>query len=203
MKRHFGHHRHHRMEALFAARGGFGDGFGEGFGRRGGGRFGGPGHPGGRGRGRRLFGHGDLRLLALHLIGEEPRHGYDIIRAIEEMTGGQYSPSPGAIYPVLALLDEQELIAIDDTSEGRKRYRLTEAGQQTLASDRETVDAILARIKAASGAPNAARSAPIVRAMENLKLAIRLRFDQGAPSDEDAQAMADAIDEAARRIERL
>src|ERR1700744_4135418 len=85
---------------------------------RGGGRFGGGGpfggdddmgdFRGGDGAGRigRMFGHGDLRLLLLALIEKEARHGYELIRLIEEMSGGAYTPSPGAIYPTLTLLEE-------------------------------------------------------------------------------------------------
>ena len=63
----------------------------------------------GRGR-RRMFESGELRLVLLKLIADEPRHGYDLIRAIEELTGGEYAPSPGVIYPTLTLLQDMGLI---------------------------------------------------------------------------------------------
>jgi DNA-binding PadR family transcriptional regulator len=65
-------------------------------------------HGGGHGRSglRRFFAHGDLRLVILRLIAEKPRHGYEIIKAIEERVAGAYSPSPGVIYPTLTLLEE-------------------------------------------------------------------------------------------------
>src|SRR5262249_586596 len=66
---------------------------------------------------RRLFAHGDLRLLALHLIGERARHGYEIIKEIEDLTGGAYSPSPGVIYPTLTWLEELGHVSVS-ASEG-------------------------------------------------------------------------------------
>ena len=75
--------------------------------------FGDEGGRGGRGRGRRarrMFESGELRLVLLKLIADEPRHGYDLIRAIEELTGGEYAPSPGVVYPTLTLLQDMGLI---------------------------------------------------------------------------------------------
>ena len=94
----------HRDGHHAAMGGGYGGG-------RGGGRFAfawGPGEgerPGG-GRQRRMFDGGELRLVLLKLIADSPRHGYDLIRAIEELTGGAYAPSPGVVYPTITLLDE-------------------------------------------------------------------------------------------------
>src|ERR671912_2565602 len=73
-------------------------------------------------RGRRMFESGELRLVLLKLIADEPRHGYDLIRAIEDLTGGEYAPSPGVIYPTLTLLQDMGLIeeaTADDTREER------------------------------------------------------------------------------------
>ena len=87
------------MMAARGGRGGFGP-FGHGF--RGGGRGGG----GDFLRAGRMLGDGDLRLIALLLLEEQPRHGYDIIRALEERSSGSYSPSPGVVYPTLTFLEE-------------------------------------------------------------------------------------------------
>jgi DNA-binding PadR family transcriptional regulator len=76
----------------------------------------------------KLFGHGDLRLWVLKLIEERPRHGYDIIAALEAQFLGIYSPSPGTVYPRLAALEQEGLIEVEREEEGRKIYRLTDAG---------------------------------------------------------------------------
>src|SRR5436309_2380238 len=81
-------------------------------------------------RGRRMFDSGELRLVLLKLITDQPRHGYDLIRAIEELTGGEYAPSPGVVYPTLTLLQDMELIE-EAAGEGpRKPFQATDAGRQ-------------------------------------------------------------------------
>lgn len=110
-------------------RGGFGPGFpfgGPGFGPMG--PFGGPGGRRGRGRARR----GDVRQAVLALLAEEPLNGYQMIQKLAERTEGGWKPSPGAIYPALAQLEDEGLIEQFD-NEGTKSYRLTEAGQSAAA----------------------------------------------------------------------
>src|SRR5262245_43980001 len=81
-------------------------------------------HHGGR-RSGRLFDYGELRLLLLAMIAGRPRHGYELIKAIEERFGGSYTPSPGVIYPTLSWLDDMGYVAIEAEEAGRKRYRIT------------------------------------------------------------------------------
>ncbi|HQT85756.1 MULTISPECIES: PadR family transcriptional regulator [Acidiphilium] len=167
----------------------------------------GPGH-GGRGHGhgrfrggrlRRLLEHGDLRLLVLHLIAEKPRHGYEIIKAIEDLAGGAYAPSPGVVYPTLAMLED--LGQVTGTTEGsRKSFTLTAEGTEALTANRKAVDTILERI----GQEQAHEPAlPVIRAMENLKTALRLKRGSGAISPAVAREIAALIDQAARSIEEL
>jgi DNA-binding PadR family transcriptional regulator len=127
--------RHHR-------RGRFG-GFGFGGGRRGG--FG----EGGEDlmRARRMLAQGDLRLLALALIAEAPRHGYEIIKLLEEKTADWYSPSPGIVYPTLTFLEEAGYVTAS-TEGSKKLYTITEEGRACLQSNRELVDVVLARLTA-------------------------------------------------------
>jgi DNA-binding PadR family transcriptional regulator len=82
----------------------------------------------------KLFGHGDLRLWLLKLLDEQPRHGYEIIAGLEEQFLGVYSPSPGTVYPRLAALEQEGLIEVVGEEEGRKVYRLTDAGREELAA---------------------------------------------------------------------
>jgi DNA-binding PadR family transcriptional regulator len=87
----------------------------------------------------------DLQLLLLALIGEKPRHGYDLIKAIEERSNGFYVPSPGVIYPALTYLEEAG-DAISETEGSRKLYRLTDLGQEHLQTQREQADALIAQL---------------------------------------------------------
>ena len=119
------------------------------FGRSGRGHGWGHGHGGGDGdwfRIGRMLAQGDLKLLALALIAEKPRHGYELIKQLEEQTSGSYSPSPGVVYPTLTFLEEAGHAA--STAEGNKKvFAITDSGRAYLAENREAADAILDRIK--------------------------------------------------------
>jgi DNA-binding PadR family transcriptional regulator len=121
------------------------------FGRHGGrGPGWGPGPGGGGGdwfRVGRMLAQGDLKLLALALIAEQPRHGYELIKLIEEKTSGCYSPSPGVVYPTLTFLEEAGYVTAE--SEGaKKRYTITEEGRAYLEENRDIADMVLERLAA-------------------------------------------------------
>jgi DNA-binding PadR family transcriptional regulator len=158
-------------------------------------------HRRGHGRGGRLFDYGDLRLLLLAMIAERPCHGYELIKAIEERAGGSYAPSPGVVYPTLAWLDDMGYASIDVEDGGRKRYRITAEGEAFLAANRAMADALLARV-ASPGAERGDVPAPLIRAMENLKLAMRLRLRRGPVDQPAAETIAAALDAAAQAVER-
>lgn len=159
---------------------------------------------GGRGGLGRFFAHGDLRLVILHLIAEKPRHGYEIIKAIEDQVGGAYSPSPGVIYPTLTLLEELGYVTVS-TADGsaKKLHEITPQGQAFLEANRPALDALLARMAESSRVLGDGPAPQVVRAMENLKLALRLRLSRGPLSAEQADAMAAALDAAASAVERI
>jgi DNA-binding PadR family transcriptional regulator len=106
----------------------------------------GPGFGRGGGR-RRMFDGGELRLVLLKLIADKPRHGYDLIRAIEERTGGAYAPSPGIVYPTLTYLEEAGYVTVQADG-AKKLYTITEEGRAHLAGNQDFVDAVLARLSA-------------------------------------------------------
>ena len=138
----FGHHHHEwgdgwtppwfhgqrpgpRFFAMRRGRGPFG--FGEGFGPGpGGGPFG-PGREGGR-----FFGRGDMKYALLWLLQERPMHGYEMIKALDQRSGGFYSPSPGSIYPTLLMLEEGGFVTGSEV-EGKKVYTITDAGRALLS----------------------------------------------------------------------
>jgi DNA-binding PadR family transcriptional regulator len=154
------------------------------------------------GRGGRLFDYGDLRLLLLAMIAERPCHGYELIKAIEERAGGSYAPSPGVVYPTLAWLDDMGYAAIDAEDGGRKRYRITAEGEAFLSANRAMVDALLARVASPGAGRGGDIPAPLIRAMENLKLAMRLRLRRGPIDQPTAETIAAALDAAAQAVER-
>ncbi len=137
------------------------------------------------------------------MIAEQPRHGYELIKAIEERMAGSYTPSPGVIYPTLSWLEDMGYAAAEAAEAGRKRYRITPEGEAFLAANQASVAALLARIGgAAEGGPRAGIPAPVVRGMENVKLALRLRLRQGPLDQATAETIAAALDTAALAIER-
>jgi len=97
----------------------------------------------------RFFAHGDLKFVILSLLEERPRHGYDIIKAIEEKSGGMYSPSAGTVYPTLTLLEEMGFARSSADESGKRIYEITDAGRAHLAENRGTVDDIFSRISRA------------------------------------------------------
>ena len=105
----------------------------------------------GRGGGRggrigRLLEHGDLRFVLLALIEEQPRHGYELIKELEERTGGAYRPSPGVIYPTLSLLEDEGFVRPASPEAARKLYEITPEGAAALAQNRASVDAVFGRM---------------------------------------------------------
>lgn len=119
--------------------------FGEGSGGRHGGRFG----EGGEDlmRARRMLAQGDLRLVALALITEAPRHGYEIIKLLEEKTSDWYSPSPGIVYPTLTYLEEAGYVTAS-TEGSKKLYTITDEGRAYLETNRDLVDVVFDRLSA-------------------------------------------------------
>jgi len=179
-----------------------GDGEGRGFGR---GMFG-RGGPGGRhgmggrggGRGRRMFGPGDLRLVLLALIEQEPRHGYDLIKAIETAFGGGYAPSPGVVYPNLALLSDEGLIAgVEDG--GKQVFSVTDAGKVWLDENRAAVDGVMQRMALAARMVSGEQAPDVVReAMHTLRQAIVTK--PGDWSDAETARVVESLMKAVREI---
>src|SRR5215469_18158421 len=159
-------------------------------------------HRGGRSGLGRLFAHGDLRLVILHLIAEQPRHGYDLIKAIEDQVGGTYSPSPGVVYPTLTMLEEQGYVTVSTGDGAKKLHTITTEGRAYLDAYRPTVDALLARMAEANRTYGGGPAPQILRALENLKLALQLRLARGPLCEEQINAVAAAIDGAAVNVER-
>ena len=133
---HFGERMFMHMAGKFGGRGG-GGGFGP-FGGRGGGR----GGPGDMFRAGRMLADGDLKLITLSLLADAPRHGYDIIKALEERTSGVYSPSPGVVYPTLTFLEEAGY-AVSSSEGNKKVFSITDAGKAHLEENREMIDSVL------------------------------------------------------------
>ncbi len=166
------------------------------------GRFGGPRRGGGPRGGGRLFNQGDLRVVALQLIAEKARHGYEIIKAIEDGTLGVYTPSAGAVYPTLTYLEELGYVSVAASPDSKKLYAITAEGRAFLGSNRELVAAIDARLAGLRKLQDNEPTQQIRRAMDTLKAGLRLRLSRGSFNQEEIRRIVDAIDAAAVAVER-
>ena len=181
------HRFHHRHREAFAAR-----------------EFGFHGRGLGRMRMRRaarVFDQGDLRFVILKLISEAPRHGYEIIKAIEDKVGGAYSPSPGVIYPTLTLLEELGYVTVENAEGGKKLYRITDAGAAALDEKKAVVEGIFRRMADLHDRFDGP-SPRIARAMQNLGSAIATRMRSGPVSAEQLDALIAASSMAAGKVEK-
>jgi DNA-binding PadR family transcriptional regulator len=197
---HWGAGRHRRHGRFF--------GFG---GRHGMGGFGGRGDMGGEDtmRARRMLAQGDLRLIALALIAEAQRHGYEIIKLLEEKTADWYSPSPGIVYPTLTYLEEAGYVTAS-TEGSKKLYTITDEGRAYLQANRELVDVVLDRLAAfgervnrwrrnARGEREDRRSLPslVEATLDHLREAVGKRLEG------DAEAEARLVEILARTVTEL
>ena len=147
-------------------------------------------------RAGRMLGQGDLRLIMLALIAEQPRHGYEIIKLIEDETEGWYAPSPGIVYPTLTFLEETGYVTAQ--AEGvKKLYAITEAGRANLKDNRELVAMVRERLAAAgarygrlrrldegSGGDRRTQVPPLVQAaLDNLRVTARERLERDADAE--------------------
>jgi DNA-binding PadR family transcriptional regulator len=174
-------------------------------GRRGGGWSGGR-HGGHRGwergfGGGRVFGPGDLRLVLMALIEEKPRHGYDLIKAVEEAFNGAYAPSPGAVYPTLSLLEDEGLLASSTDESNKRIYSLTDAGKAWLEENRTAVNGVMDRMRLAARVISGQIAPETVReTLHTLKQAVMMK-----PGDwnlEEEARVVEILMNAVREISR-
>jgi len=205
-----GHHHEHHAAPEGPHRGHRGHGHGP-RGGRGGGGFGFDDEGGPRGR---KLSSDDLQLLLLALIGEQPSHGYELIKALEQRSSGFYVPSPGMMYPALACMEDRGHVSIQPEG-NRKRYALSDEGRAHLEANRAHVDQMLAKLDAAAGKMRVMRSAlakdggdadgkrwtaEFADARHALKRALQARAD--APAEEQ-QRIAAILARATAEIEAV
>ena len=165
--------------------------------------FGAEGRPRGRWRGGRMFEQGDLRYVVLRLLEEKPRHGYEIIKALEEKFGGAYAPSPGAVYPTLQLLEDLGYTRIVPGEEGKKVYEITDAGRAHLAENQATVDNIFDRIGKLVGHFLDEPMTEVHAAFRNVGRATYSRASGAVHDTELLKKVTEILERAAKEIEGL
>ncbi len=154
------------------------------------------------GRTQRIFDHGDLRFVLLALIAEKPRHGYELIKAIEEKVGGIYSPSPGVIYPTLTHLEELGFIQSTASSGTKRHYLITDKGHSFLAENSSQIEAVRGRMEMACRAFGTEPAPELRRAAHNLWTALSLRLARAPLDATQIRTLSDLLDRTAADIER-
>src|SRR6478609_2589091 len=165
---------------------------------------------GGRGRSRggpfgggRMFDQGHLKFVILRLLDEKPRHGYEIIKEIEDRFGGMYSPSPGTVYPTLTMLEDLGYARAMPEEGGRKIYEITDEGRKHLEEHSATVDDIFERIAKFVEGFFDAPMADLKRAMASLGRATFYVASRSPNDRERISRISEILKKAASDIERL
>src|SRR3954447_24313770 len=144
--------------------------------------FGGPGPFVGGAPNERFFGRGDLKYVILDLLKDQPRHGYDIIRALEDRMRGRYRPSPGSVYPTLQMLEDLGYVS-STQQEGKKVYSITDEGRAYLAEQQPVVDDIRDRISAGWDAASRPEVADLMHELQMIGRALFRHGTHGALQD--------------------
>ena len=164
------------------------------------------GIPGGRRgrpfRGGRMFEQGDLKYVILRLLDEKPRHGYEIIKELEDRSGGAYSPSPGTVYPTLTMLEDLGYARARTEDGGKKIYEITPEGKAHLEANKTTVEDLFERISDFGSSFFSAPMLEIGAAFKQLGWAV---YGPGFQTrdPERMRRVKEIIERAAREIEEL
>ena len=150
----------------------------------------------------RLFDAGDVKLVILRLLSEQPSYGYQLIKTMEERLAGGYTPSAGVIYPTLTMLEEEGL-ATASADSNRKVYSLTPEGLAYLDTNKRQVDELFERLAEAGKTFERGRSPEIRKAFMNLRSAVIARVSRERATSEQIRKIADAINAAAKTIDEL
>lgn len=153
-------------------------------------------------RRERMFETGDIRLLMLYFLQQRPAHGYELIKAIEALSKGEYTPSASIIYPNLTFLEEQALIRVSQEEEGKKQYTITAEGAESLAQQGELLSTVTERLHSLAILSNNRSIPEMQRAINNIRMALNLRLAKGPIEQDTLYKITDALDLATKAIER-
>ena len=152
---------------------------------------------------KRLFEAGEMKLLVLHFIAQQPKFSYDIIKDVSILVGGNYKPSTGTICPTINYLEEHAFTEAQLTADDRKQYYITALGQAHLAEHQQALQKTLTRFSTRQQIQSNEQYVDIKRAMENLKTSLRLKIQHTELTDDQIRKIAEHIDHAAVEIARL
>jgi DNA-binding PadR family transcriptional regulator len=149
-----------------------------------------------------MFDAGDIKLVILRLLSEQPSYGYQLIKTMEEQLAGGYTPSAGVIYPTLTMLEEEGL-ATSTIESNKKVYSLTPQGMEFLEANKERIGELFERLEETGRGFERGRSPEIMKAFMNLRSAMMARVSRGTATAEQIRKITEAINAAAKAIDEL
>lgn len=158
---------------------------------------------GGPFRGGRMFEQGDLKYVILQMLAEKPRHGYEIIKELEERSGGSYAPSAGTVYPTLTLLEDLGYASVATEDGGKKVYSITDEGRKYLEENKDAVDDIFERIADIGSSFLSDAMMDVNRAFGRVARATYATAPWHARDKDVAIQLKEILEDAARRIEEI
>jgi len=148
-----------------------------------------------------MFEQGDLKYVILKLLEEKPRHGYEIIKELEERFGGAYSPSPGTVYPTLSMLEDLGYARATLEEGGKKIYEITSEGTAYLAENKSTVEDIFDRIADFGASFFGGAMMEVNRAFKDLARVTYTTAPRATGDAEKMRRIREALERAAKEIE--
>lgn len=153
-------------------------------------------------RKERLLDATEVRLLILHILTTRAAHGYEIIKAIEELSRGEYTPSPSLIYPNLTLLEEMGYVTAGNEASNKKNHWITAEGEAFLQQQQAQLQSVIDRMQSLAVLANNRSQPEIQRAIHNMRTALNTRLADENISQQALYAIIDVLDDAAKKIER-
>lgn len=149
---------------------------------------------------KRLFEAGEMKLLVLHFISQQPKYSYDIIKDVSALVGGNYKPSTGTICPTINYLEEQGYTDVHFGEDDRKQYHINAKGLEHLQAQKQKLEKTLNRFNTRNKIQNNAELMPVKEAMEQLKSALRHHLQNDEISSKDVAKIAEKLQQAAKEI---
>ena len=149
-----------------------------------------------------MFESGEVKFVILRMLAEKPRHGYEIIRALEEKFGGMYTPSPGTVYPTLQLLEDEGYVRVVVEEGGKKVYHVTPEGERYLEEHRDLLDEIIGRVRETVRDFTGGGSGEVHQAFAHLAGVTFKRAWRRGPDDPALRRVAEILKQAAADIEQ-
>lgn len=153
-------------------------------------------------RKERLLDATQVRLLILSMLEARAAHGYEIIKAIEELSRGEYTPSPSLIYPNLTLLEEMGYVNAETEENNKKNHWITAEGKAFLQQQQAQLQSVIVRMQSLAVLANNRSLPEVQRAIHNMRTALNTRLAEENISQQSLYAIIDVLDEAAKKIER-